>query len=73
MQRNLDHRVEVAWPIYDSEVQQELRMFLDFQLRDNVKARLLYPPGNFYRHTPDPGSVRAQAAIYHYLKTQDAS
>jgi polyphosphate kinase len=69
MQRNLDHRVEVAWPIYDPDIQQELRAFLDIQWSDNVKARLLNTPDNRYKPGPG-GSVRAQVDIYHFLNSK---
>lgn len=41
MQRNLDRRVEVTCPIYDPELQSELRTFLELQFKDNTKARIL--------------------------------
>ena len=39
MHRNLDRRVEVAFPLYDPEVRRQVREAIDLQLRDNVKAR----------------------------------
>ncbi|MEK7257628.1 MAG: polyphosphate kinase 1, partial [Bacteroidota bacterium] len=41
MHRNLDRRVEVAFPIYDENLRQEIRQIIDFQLADNCKARIL--------------------------------
>ena len=41
MVRNIDHRVEATCPIYDKEIQQELKEILRIQLEDNVKARIL--------------------------------
>jgi len=41
MPRNLDGRVEVGVPIYDTSLQAELKAFLDLQWQDNVKARIL--------------------------------
>ncbi|OVE80021.1 hypothetical protein BVY01_01015, partial [bacterium I07] len=69
MQRNLDHRVEVTCPIYDASIQNEIRAFLDFQFRDNVKARLLNE--NFDNHI-NPGTkngeqIRAQFDFYDWL------
>ena len=40
MPRNLDRRIEVATPVYDKELQEEILDFLAIQLRDNVKARI---------------------------------
>ncbi len=41
MNRNLDHRIEVAFPIYDKEIREELRHIMNIQLADNTKARVL--------------------------------
>jgi polyphosphate kinase len=39
MTRNLFYRIECAFPIYDEQLRQEIKDFLDIQLKDNVKAR----------------------------------
>lgn len=41
MTRNLDFRSEVAVPVYDKAIQQELKSILLLQLRDNTKARVI--------------------------------
>ena len=41
MKRNLSRRIEVAFPIYDQHVRDEVERALDIQLRDNTKARIL--------------------------------
>jgi polyphosphate kinase len=68
MTRNLDRRVEVTFPIYDSSIQQQLIDFLDVQWQDNVKARVLDEDlRNRYR--PRVGkAVRAQTAFYERLR-----
>ena len=70
MTRNLDHRVEVACPIYDKAIQLELQIHLDIQWRDNTKARILNGAlDNEYR--PRDGSekpIRTQTAIYDFLQ-----
>jgi polyphosphate kinase len=69
MTRNLDGRVEVAFPVYDPNLQNELRAFLAAQWNDNVKARILNKDlDNQYRQTPYPGKTRAQETIYEFLK-----
>ena len=71
MIRNLDTRVEVACPIYDAALQQELRTYFDLQWRDNVKARLITRAlDNQYRTLPDAAPLRSQEAIYDYLQQQ---
>ncbi|WP_223653021.1 polyphosphate kinase 1 [Hymenobacter psoromatis] len=67
MTRNLDRRVEVAFPILDEALRAQVRHLLDLERQDNVKARdfanqLPSPPG------PAEPTVRAQEAQYQYLK-----
>ncbi len=49
MTRNLDHRVEIACPVYDPEVREMLLKILHTQLEDNVKASSLLPDGSYCR------------------------
>jgi len=71
MIRNLDTRVEVACPIYDAALQQELRTYFELQWRDNVKARLITEAlDNQRRAFPDAAPQRSQEAIYDYLQRQ---
>lgn len=39
MTRNIDNRIEVSCPIYNKEIQQLLKLNLEFHLKDNQKAR----------------------------------
>ncbi|MDR0835680.1 MAG: polyphosphate kinase 1 [Tannerella sp.] len=41
MSRNLNARIEIAMPIYDLNIQKELKFIIETQLKDNVKARVL--------------------------------
>jgi polyphosphate kinase len=41
MSRNLDHRSEVAVPIYDKRLKNQIREFIMLQLSDNCKARII--------------------------------
>ena len=70
MVRNLDHRVEVACPVYDKDIQQELVDILNIQLSENVKGRVFdNEQSNAYLvHDDDQPIVRSQIAIYNYLK-----
>lgn len=68
--RNLDHRIEVALPIKDKILKEELKHILDLKLRDNVKARSLDNKlSNHYVSSPGK-KMRSQMAIYHYLKNK---
>ena len=54
MRRNLNRRIETAFPILVPEIKQEVIDILKIQMRDNVK----------------PVKVRSQLAIYEYLKNK---
>ncbi len=49
MTRNLNHRVEIACPVVDPEVKEQLLRILHTQLEDNVKASSLLPDGSYCR------------------------
>lgn len=69
MVRNLDFRIEVAVPIWDEEIKEELKHILKTKLGDNVKARLLDGElSNRYFTSGGKRKVRSQVAIYRYLK-----
>jgi len=69
MTRNLDNRIEVASPIYDPSLQQEIRNIIDMQLRDNVKARIVDEcQSNEYRKDSSKNEFRSQFDIYNYYK-----
>jgi polyphosphate kinase len=69
MPRNLDHRIEVTCPVYDPDLQRELRTQIELQWADNVKARILsIAQDNRYKATAKGKKVRSQAEFYNYLK-----
>jgi polyphosphate kinase len=70
MTRNLDHRVEVAFPLLDPEVRRQVRAILRLQLDDDRKARRLEATmSNPYLHPVGAGEHRAQMEIYRFLRT----
>ncbi|TGD81572.1 polyphosphate kinase 1 [Hymenobacter wooponensis] len=67
MARNLDRRVEVAFPILQDDLRAEVRHLLDLQRQDNVKSRDCH--NNFIgQDDVEAGKVRAQFETYEYLK-----
>ena len=69
MTRNLDHRLEVGFPIFDEEIKNQIRDIIDIQLRDNTKARHFNSLGNTPAVRPKAyNKFRAQYDIYRYLK-----
>ncbi len=68
MVRNIDHRVEVACPIFEKNIQQEIKDILQIQLKDNIKARILDNElGNQYVNPRNTKKVRSQVETYNYL------
>ncbi|MDA3893878.1 MAG: polyphosphate kinase 1 [Salinivirgaceae bacterium] len=67
MVRNLDNRIEVTTPIFDPDIQQEIKEILEIQLMDNTKTRIIDKKmGNEY-FVDGHKSVRAQIDIHRYL------
>jgi polyphosphate kinase len=64
MPRNLDHRVELMFPVEDPAHRKYIMDVLDLQLRDNVKARVLGPDGRYRRVDGARKSVSSQDAVY---------
>jgi polyphosphate kinase len=68
MVRNFDSRIELAYPVYDKDIQKELREILEIQLRDNVKARVISEhDNNLYRRDSSGKKVRTQEEVYRFL------
>jgi polyphosphate kinase len=68
MPRNLDHRVEVAFPILGPRLQAEIREVLEVQLSDTAKAHLLQPDGTSVRaRAAGPVPVRSQERLYELI------
>lgn len=71
MPRNLDRRVEVAFPVLDPQIQDQLMEILSIQLADTVKARTILPDGRSERVEPDPlAPVRSQQRLYEFTRAQ---
>lgn len=70
MTRNLSYRVETAFPIYNPNLRKEIREYINIQLMDNVKARILDQEfsNTYYRN----GSlaIRSQRETYYFIKRQ---
>jgi polyphosphate kinase len=56
MPRNLDHRVEILFPLADPDLRDQVRgAILGVELRDSAKARTLQSDGTYVRIHPAPG------------------
>lgn len=69
LNRNMQKRIELAFPIADPDIKEELLNILHLQLADNVKARVI--DANLSGHLPavssDEPIIRSQEAIYKLL------
>lgn len=69
MARNLSYRIEVAFPIYDPEIRKEIKTFINIQLSDNVKARVLdEEQSNKYNNGSSDIAIRSQVETYYHIK-----
>ncbi len=59
MERNLDRRVETAFPVEGRKLQKRVRETLELYLTDNTSARLMQPDGQ-YLHPPLPSGQIAR-------------
>ncbi len=66
MTRNLNRRVEVAFPLYQQELVAQVRHIIDLQLQDDTKSRTV---DNSYVKPDTPSNVRAQYETYDYLRS----
>jgi len=65
MPRNLDHRLEIAFPVLSPALQAKLREVLETQLADNVKARIILSDGHSERVSSDGRPpLRSQERLY---------
>jgi len=68
MVRNLHHRIECMFPIYNEKNQKIVRDIIKIQLADNVKARIVDNKNlNNYKFKKG-ASVRSQYDTYYYVK-----
>jgi polyphosphate kinase len=61
MQRNLDRRVETAFPLREKHHRERVRRLLDLQLSDNANGWELGPDGTFERLHPKDGEEQVDS------------
>jgi polyphosphate kinase len=71
MPRNLDRRVEIAFPVLDPHLQTRIREILEIQLADTVKARRILPDGSSVRILAlGESRLRSQERLYEAMATK---
>jgi len=74
MNRNLDKRVELMFPVESAEHKAKVLAALNAMFADNVKARSLAPDGTYHRKQPAEGErpVRAQVLLQEQVQSRQA-
>jgi polyphosphate kinase len=71
MVRNLYHRIETTFPVYEEQNKKVILDFLGIQLKDNVKARIIDKDQlNNYQTGNSNLAIRSQYETYYYTKRQ---
>lgn len=74
MSRNLDRRIEVACPVYDNKLKEEITEMFNIQWKDNISARVLNNKlDNPIRSTKSKRTIRSQIEFYKYLLKRSQS
>ncbi len=68
MSRNLDRRIESAYPVYDYDLKKELFELFDIQWKDNIKARIIGKDQMNLKKPHSLPSIRSQVEIYDFLR-----
>ncbi len=59
MQRNLDRRVELVFPLLDTAIKGRVREIIQFMIDDNAQSRYLTREGNYVRAKKEAGDTAA--------------
>ena len=73
MTRNTLRRVEVGVPIYDPALKDRIRRMFRIMLRDNVKARVQMPDGNYVRVEQKEGEEPLNSQEYFFEEAYRAA
>jgi len=69
MKRNLNRRIEVAFPVNDEKIKKQIKDLMEIQMNDNTKARVIDKEQiNIYKKDNSGKDVSAQKDTYEYLK-----
>jgi polyphosphate kinase 1 len=65
MTRNTERRVEIAVPIYDDAIKQEIADYISVQLRDSVKGRIMQSNGMLEKLSGNVEAISSQDICMH--------
>lgn len=64
MTRNTEKRVELACPVYDSKIKEELKTILAVGWKDNVNVRVMDEQGEYKRMKKEKPAINSQLQLY---------
>jgi polyphosphate kinase len=64
MTRNTEKRVELACPIYDPKIKEELKAIMAIGFGDNTTARDMDNDGDYHRPKPEHPKINSQIGLY---------
>jgi len=75
MSRNLDYRSEVAIPIFDKHLKNQIKEIMKMQLKDNLKLRYVdkYQTNQYKKLGLEKILMRVQDETFHYLAKENES
>lgn len=73
MERNLDKRVEILFPVDEPKLVDEVKKILEIILNDNKKTRILQPDGTYehIKKEKDKTDHRSQLELYDFFKKRN--
>lgn len=70
MDRNMDRRIEVMFPIIQTELKQRCVRIFETCMQDNVKSRLMMPDGRYRKSRPKSGAAPFRSQV-EFLKNEE--
>ena len=64
MNRNLEKRVEIVFPVADEDIIKSIKHYLDVELEDNVKASILLPDDRYEKVKRTGGTKKNSQSIF---------
>lgn len=72
MNRNLDRRVELLFPVEDSKAKKKLKDIIEISLQDTVKSRILKADGSYVRIDKRKKGIINSQEIFYKLAVKEA-
>lgn len=73
MNRNLNRRIEVGFPVADEQLKAEIKNIIEFQLTDNVKLSPIASGDQAYKTNGIENKRRAQFEIHHWVEQKESN